>query len=154
MSDLRKKIQELTRRFAEEVARTVAESIYASSEDFADAVIEAISQTSLGQLVGAQEPPRRSSTRPSMRPRRRGRAASSRLLPAGKKRRRDSETIEALAGDIARLCKQHADGIRAEEMRKVLKVERRELPRPIAVLLERGAITKKGQKRATLYFAA
>ena len=43
--------------------------------------------------------------------------------------------------------------MRAEGIRDALGVPRKELPRVISQLLANGALTKKGQRRATTYFA-
>ncbi|NOU34870.1 MAG: DNA-binding protein, partial [Polyangiaceae bacterium] len=45
------------------------------------------------------------------------------------------------------------DGLRAEEIREAIGVSAKELPRPLGDALDGKRITKKGQKRATTYFA-
>jgi hypothetical protein len=54
---------------------------------------------------------------------------------------------------IVSLLKQHSSGLRAEQIRKQLSMQAKELPRPLAEGLQAKALRKKGQKRATVYFA-
>ena len=58
-----------------------------------------------------------------------------------------------MVGKIVALVKSHKKGINAEGIRSELKVPRKELPRPIEMALKSKKIHKKGQKRATTYFA-
>jgi len=44
-------------------------------------------------------------------------------------------------------------GARSEEIRKFLKVDKRELPRVLKAGLEKKVLQSEGQKRATRYFA-
>lgn len=81
----------------------------------------------------------------------RGRKASA---GGGKRIRRTAEDIAALAGKIHTVVKNGGkDGVSAETIREKLGIERKELPRAIAEALGQRLISKRGQKRATLYFA-
>jgi hypothetical protein len=79
-------------------------------------------------------------------------------------RRRRTETADFLAGrrrtlprwvdKIAGLLVKNKDGLRSEQIRDALKVQAKELPRPLADGLKARRFTSKGEKRATTYFAA
>ena len=72
----------------------------------------------------------------------------------GKRVRRTAEDIAALASKIHTVVKNGGkDGVSAETIREKLGIERKELPRAIAEALGQRLILKRGQKRATLYFA-
>ena len=80
-------------------------------------------------------------------PSRRG-SASSRL------RRRSAEDIAKALSQIVALVKGHKNGMRAEEIRTQLHMQSKEMPRVLAEGLTKRKLKKKGQKRATTYFAA
>lgn len=71
----------------------------------------------------------------------------------GKRLRRTHEDLENVRKAIVALLKKTPKGLRAEEIRMALNLEAKKLPRPLAAALETGEIKKKGQKRATTYFA-
>jgi hypothetical protein len=52
------------------------------------------------------------------------------------------------------VLEKHPEGLRAEQIRTVLQLDRRAVPRPLADGLVSGALRKEGNKRATTYFAA
>ena len=143
MPDLKKTIRALTEEFACAVADDVQAAIRERAAEFADKLLETIGSASLSDIVSSttraelQLPPHRASRQKHR-----------------KGERRSAAEIDDLAKEIVDLCKKHPGGIKAEEMRAVLKVENRELQRPIFLLLKRGNVKKTGQKRSTLYFAA
>ncbi|MBX3230483.1 MAG: hypothetical protein KIT84_02880 [Labilithrix sp.] len=59
----------------------------------------------------------------------------------------------AALDDVLALLSSHQSGLRSEQIRAALGIEKRALQRLIADGLEGGAIVKSGQRRATLYFA-
>jgi hypothetical protein len=69
-------------------------------------------------------------------------------------RRRSQGDITAVVNRIHGLLKTHKKGLRAEEIREKLGLDRREIPRPLAEALSKKLVTKRGKKRATTYFAA
>jgi len=73
--------------------------------------------------------------------------------PSGKRRRRSAADIGQTVEAIVKLLKTNKTGLRAEEIREKLGLARKEVPRPIAAALASRKISKKGQKRATTYFA-
>lgn len=71
----------------------------------------------------------------------------------GRLARRSIEDVDATLAKIVTEVKKHADGLRAEEIRAALAIDRRELPRVLARGLETKALKAKGQKRAKTYSA-
>ncbi|HEX4512006.1 MAG TPA: hypothetical protein VH054_00675, partial [Polyangiaceae bacterium] len=61
--------------------------------------------------------------------------------------------ISAVVTKIVQLLKGNKKGLRAEEIRAKLHLDRREIPRPLAEALKKKLVSKKGKKRATTYFA-
>jgi CRP-like cAMP-binding protein len=91
--------------------------------------------------------------------RRRGRPAAAGVAVAAagrgrRLRRRSAGDINAVVQKIVGLLKANKKGLRAEEIRMKLGLDRREIPRPLAEALHKKLVTKKGKKRATTYFAA
>ncbi len=68
-------------------------------------------------------------------------------------RRSPAEIGKTLAQVVA-LVKTKKTGLRSEEIRKALKLDRREVPRVLKQGLASKRLRSKGQKRATTYFAA
>ncbi len=110
---------------------------------------EIISETSVGHL-------RRGPGRP------RTRVAGGGGVPvpfrgkrkAGRLARRSPADIAKTVEKIVAIVKASKKGINAEGIKAALKVDRRELPKPLAMALKSKKIRKKGHKRATKYFAA
>ena len=102
---------------------------------------------------------------PAAAPKKRGRPAgsgkktggTSPSAPAassgGRLGRRSVEDIGRVVEDIVSLLGQHPEGLRSEQLRSSLRLDAKELPRPLQDGLNAGTITKVGQKRATTYFA-
>lgn len=136
-------------------------TIEALASQFAASVLEALRSASIDELVDvAGSGARRGPGRPRSADRdgadRTAAAAPRRSERAGRGGRLGRRT----AGDISRMVAsivgalQKSDGgMRAEQIREVLHVEAKELPRPLAEAIASGQITKSGQKRATTYFA-
>jgi hypothetical protein len=57
-----------------------------------------------------------------------------------------------MADTIVTFVKQHKDGLRAEQIRAELSIDKREWMRPLEVALASKKLAKKGEKRATTYF--
>jgi hypothetical protein len=58
-----------------------------------------------------------------------------------------------MADSIVALVKKHPKGLRAEQIRAELSIDKREWMRPLETALESKKLAKKGEKRATTYFA-
>jgi hypothetical protein len=133
-------------------------SLQSLAAAFAEDVVRAIQGASLQELLGEVSGSRA----------RRGGAAATPIdgelarLPrghavlkrSGRLKRRSADDIAATLDRIVSLLKQHPGGLRAEQIRKQLDMLAKELPRPLAEGLDAKVLRKKGQKRATVYFAA
>lgn len=73
---------------------------------------------------------------------------------SGKRIRRSSAQLEETLDRIVSLLKKNKDGLRSEQIQSELGITRKEIPRPITLGLKSKVLKKKGQKRATVYFAA
>lgn len=120
---------------------------------FATSVLDAIRGASLADLQAAG--PRKGSPASSAaaekpvaasRGGRRGRSS-------GRLARRSPAEIASALGQIVALVKDHKEGLRAEEIRSRLGMQSKEMPRILAEGLAKRKLKKKGQKRATTYFA-
>jgi hypothetical protein len=125
-------------------------SIQSLAESFAASVIQAIRTASLEDILaetsGAKpEPGRRVS---NGGPARLPRSSSKRLA------RRSAKDIAAMADSIVALVKKNPKGLRAEQIRAELGIDKREWMRPLEAALGSKKLTKKGEKRATTYFSA
>lgn len=70
----------------------------------------------------------------------------------GRLARRSAEDLASVSSNIVALLGEHPKGLRSEEMKEKLGLDARELARPLADALRSGAVSKRGQKRATTYF--
>lgn len=85
-----------------------------------------------------------------------GRKATSAPKPASdgssiRLGRRSQEDIEGLLQSMVETLKAHPGGLRAEQIREQLKLDKREMAAPIKMGLEAAILTKTGEKRATTY---
>lgn len=72
----------------------------------------------------------------------------------GRQERRSTEDITQTLGDILALLEKHPEGLRAEQIREALNLDKKAISKPLAAGIESGALTKTGEKRATTYFAS
>ena len=129
------------------------------AQSFASAVLAAIRGASLQELLAEGEAtPRRSPGRP-----RASAAPSSPTMarppapaskPTGRLPRRSPEEIQKTLGTIVTLLKSKKAGLRSEQIRDALELDKRELPRVLGEGLKTKKLKSKGQKRATIYSAA
>jgi hypothetical protein len=108
----------------------------------ASQIIDLLRGTSLEELRGD------SGRRPGRTP-----ARSVRIEKSGRLRRRSAKEIAAALDEIVGLVRKHKDGLRAEEIRKVLDLDVREMPRVLKEGLATKKLKAKGRKRATTYTA-
>jgi hypothetical protein len=72
----------------------------------------------------------------------------------GRLARRSADDIQKTLGLVTAAIKaSRGKGMRAEEIRSFLKIDKRELPRVLKEGLKTKKLRSKGQKRATAYFA-
>jgi hypothetical protein len=118
---------------------------------FADGVLAAIRTASLDDLLAE------SGARSGRRAPRGGGGGESDPLRRGRGRlpRRSREQIaEALDRVVAVVKASKGKGLRAEDIRKALSLDVREVPRVLKEGLRTKSLHAKGQKRATTYFAS
>jgi hypothetical protein len=120
----------------------------ALADNFANSILDAIRGAPLEELLGT-ESGRPSGVRSSKATPRPARASSS-----GRLKRRSPEDIAQALEQVHGLLKRHKDGLRAEQIRDTLRMQSKEMPRVLAEGLSKRKLKKKGQKRATTYFAA
>jgi hypothetical protein len=68
--------------------------------------------------------------------------------------RRSQADIGKTLAQVVALVKTKKTGLRSEEIRKALKLDRREVPRVLKQGISSKKLRARGQKRATTYFAA
>lgn len=130
--------------------RTSLESLAAS---FATDLVRAIQASSLEELRsevfgGARR------GRPATAGATPGTVTRGRPTKAGRLHRRSPEDIAAALDKIVGMLKKHNGGLRAEQIRAALHMQPKEMPRVLAEGLGNRKLKKKGQKRATTYFAS
>jgi len=118
------------------------------ASSFADGVLAAIRAASLEELTAE------SGARGGRAPRGGGGGQPDPLRKGGRLARRSQEQIDAALGKVVALVKSKKDGLRSEEIRAALKLDRREVPRVLKEGLRTKKLRAKGQKRATVYRAA
>jgi hypothetical protein len=118
---------------------------------FADQVFEAIRTASLDELTGGASRPRSAVTKSTPTSPRSSTPKTAKLV-GGRLARRTSDEIEAVLGRVVAALK--VGPMRAEEIQKGLGLNRKELPRVLALGLKKKALRKKGQRRGTQYSAA
>jgi hypothetical protein len=118
------------------------------ADSFASAVLAAIRSTSLSELIS--DTGRQSSPGQPSRATPKAAHSSSR----GRLKRRSAEDIAKALSQVAALVRAHKNGLRAEQIRAQLRMQSKEMPRVLAEGLAKKKLKKKGQKRATTYFAA
>jgi hypothetical protein len=152
------------------MANALRDSIQHLAAEFATAVLRAIRAASLDDILeGASggsasastgAPVKRGPGRPRKHPLPTGAAAPAASASArresgkrgGRLGRRTASDIATMTHRIVSLLEEHPEGLRAEEIRKALGVQSKELPRPLSDAVEAGTLGKKGNKRATTYF--
>jgi Fic family protein len=117
------------------------------ADSFASAVLDTIRSTSLSELISDSGRP--ASAGQASRPTPKAERASSR----GRLKRRSAEDIAEALNQVAALVKGHKNGLRAEQIRAQLGMQSKEMPRVLAEGLAKKKLKKRGQKRATTYFA-
>jgi len=116
----------------------------------ADELVALVHNSSMAEVFGSGA----AAARPAPAARAaRGPAAPS--APAPKKRGRpfSKPDSSALVSSIAALLGKNPDGLRAEQIRSTLKVDKPTVTRALTQGLATKALTKKGERRATKYYA-
>ena len=135
---------------------TLHQTINSLASEFAHSLLRALRNASLDEIIAETDAGHAGGGRRRGRP-----AAAAAVVATGGRRgggrrlrRRSATDIGAVVTRIVALLKGNKKGLRAEEIRAKLSLDRREIPRPLAEALKKKLVTKKGKKRATTYFAA
>jgi hypothetical protein len=124
-------------------------SIQNLAEIFASAVLQAVRSASLEDILAEGTTGNAGRAKPPSK-RGPGRPASSQPERLA---RRSAKDIAAVTDSIVALVKKHAKGLRSEQIRSELGIGKKEWMRPLDAALASKKLTKKGEKRATTYFA-
>lgn len=112
--------------------------------ELVDAILEAVKGASFEEITGWAGTPKRGPGRPKK---------ANGAKTAGKRVRRTAAEIQAEAKRVAAALKKHPKGLRSEQIRAELKVEKKDLPRVLKEALALKLVKSSGQKRATTYKA-
>ena len=120
------------------------------AQTFASAVLTAIRTASIEELLAESgSNGRRAASPREATPTPARKAAGKR----GRLARRTPEEVEAtLVKVVSTLKATRGKGMRSEQIQAALKLDKREMPRVIAVGLQSKKLRRKGEKRATVYF--
>jgi hypothetical protein len=136
---------------------TLRQTIEDHANQFATAIVQALRSASLEELLtitgGGDRVSRGAPTRPSGGSPVKVRPSGGSPGKAGRLGRRTAEDITRTLGQIVSVLEKHPEGLRAEQIKEALQLDKREMPKPIAEGLKNGALKKTGQKRATVYTA-
>jgi hypothetical protein len=134
--------------------------IEALAEEFSAGVLAAIRSASLEEILSEGSHGGRASSRaaaPAAASSSDGEAKRGPGRPKGKKSgrlaRRSPEQIAQVVEAIVGALKKQKAGLRSEQLQKLLSLDKKEISGPLNEALEGKKITKKGQRRATTYFA-
>jgi hypothetical protein len=140
---------------------TLRTKIQSLAETFTAGIVDAIRSASLQELLaaGGVAPAKRA---PSRAPQSDGGGGQPDPLHAprakrgkgGRLARRSTSDLEHVIGLIVAKLGENKGGLRSEQLQKALKLDKREITRPLELALGAKKITKKGQKRSTTYFAS
>jgi hypothetical protein len=138
--------------------------ISALAEEFSAGVLAAIRSASLEEILSdggrTSAPARASAPAAAVSTEKRGPGrprGSSNGSGGGKKSRRlarrSPEQIAQVVESIVGALKKHKTGMRSEQLQKLLSLDKKEISGPLTEALGGKKISKKGQRRATTYFA-
>jgi hypothetical protein len=108
------------------------------SNEFAESLL-ALFQQALGEFVGGAAP--------------RGAKTVARPAARAGRIRRSEADLAQLSDKIVALVAKSPSGLRAEQIRASLGIEKKDIERPIRAALASGRLSKTGEKRATTYRA-
>ena len=144
--DFRSEVRAIAASFADQLADAIVNLVRASS------IVEV-----LGSGASSANAPRGKAAAASVASASKG--ASKALAPkaragrGGKRVRRSASDIDSAVEAIVSTLKGAKEGLRAEQIRERTGAARKDLPLAIKKALADKKITKKGEKRATTYFA-
>jgi hypothetical protein len=130
------------------MATALHSQLSALAGTFANSVLDAIRGAPLEELLGEAR------ARPSSTARAKTASKPARASGSGRLKRRSPDDIANALEQVHGLLKRNREGLRAEQIRDELSMQSKEMPRVLAEGLAKRKLRKKGQKRATTYFAA
>ena len=133
------------------MASSLRTQLDALASHFADEILATIKSASLHELAAGGRTSVATSKGVSA-----GRVpamASARSEASGRLARRSMEEIVKAVDKIVLLVKTHKEGMRAEDIRKTLGLQPKEMPRILKHGITAKKLSTKGRKRATTYFA-
>ncbi|HLK37212.1 MAG TPA: hypothetical protein VKU41_10710 [Polyangiaceae bacterium] len=131
------------------MSNNLRSSLETLAANFAASVVGLIRSASLEDLL--TETREAKAGRPKRVP------AAPRTSPSsgsGRLKRRSAEDVAKVLDKVVSLVKKNKTGLRAEQIREQLSMRPNEMPRILGEGLAKKMLKKKGQKRATTYFAA
>jgi hypothetical protein len=139
---------------AEELTRGVLAAIRSASLE--ELLAEGGGRSSSGSASSARAQARESGAAKESGPAKDAGGAPVRKIRTGKGgrlARRSPEEIGAVVESIVVALRKNKTGMRSEQLQKLLRLDKREISGPLNEALAAKKITKKGQRRATTYFA-
>jgi len=128
------------------LVETIQDLAQTLAVDFASAVVKAVTDLPISELARALPAPRRAAGE--------GRAKKEPKGKSGRLQRRTPKQIAAVGDDVVAFLKKHPDGVRSEQIREGLGLDKREVPRVLQQAIADGKIKiLHGEKRATTYGA-
>jgi hypothetical protein len=122
------------------------------AQSFASGVLAAIRGASIDDLLAESGgAARRSAGRPA-RGGTTGGSPKAKTTKDGRLARRSPEQISKAVDQVVALVRKSKTGLRSEEIKQALGLDRRELPRVLHEGLAKKKLRSKGAKRATRYF--
>jgi hypothetical protein len=133
---------------------TLKNRISTLAEEFSAGVLAAIRSASLEEILSEGGRSRGSAAAvhaPSAAPAKRGPGRPRKK--SGRLARRSPEQIAQVVESIVGALKKQKAGMRSEQLQKLLSLDKKEISGPLAEALSGKKISKKGERRATTYFA-
>jgi DNA invertase Pin-like site-specific DNA recombinase len=123
----------------------------ALAHSFAAGVLAAIRGASIDDLLAESGgAARRSAGRPARGATNSG-SPKAKTTKGRRLARRSAEQVARAVEQVVALVKKNKAGLRSEEIKKALGLDRREVPRILKTAVQAKKLTAKGQKRATVY---
>ena len=119
--------------------------------NFATTLIQALKSLSLEELLA--ETSGQAARRGTGRPPKGASLTVSQPSNGGRLARRSAADIGKTVEAIVALLRKHPKGLRSEQIQQATGLAKREIVGPLGAALTAKKITKKGQRRATTYFA-
>jgi len=138
--------------YSESMSKNLHAAIRQLAETFAEGLLRAARSASLEEILQDHPgtPARRSPGRP-----RKSAAKAAPSVPAkrGRPAKRNTASAEGSLDRIVDLLRKNPKGLRSEQLRALLKLEKIPFRQAAAKAIEANLITRTGEKRSTTFFA-